>query len=224
MKLMTKFIFLGFYACFYSRAVYAGMPSINLTDIAQFRLSSLSFFILLYVVASYGVYKLWNLLSKDFKYLPTLPFRKAMLLVFVWGLCFHLVLVMIAGTRELMTPKAWEKAGLTSKLSPDQQQQLFDSRRHKLTLLKQQLWQFAEHHEGLFPARNDTSIEQELWLSADGNQSFQYTEKLSQQSTHLMPLAYEPDSYGQQRMVLLSNGYIELLSINAINTMLAGVD
>lgn len=214
-------VFIGLLALFYGQSAFAGMPSFSLTEIASFRLSSLSFFLLLYLVACFGIYKLWNLLAKDFKRLPHLPFSRAMLFVFIWGLCFHLVLVMIAGTRELMTPKVWEKAGAVSKLSPDVQQQLFDSRRHKLVLLKQGLWDYATRHDGQFPARDEASMDAELWLSADGKHAFEYVGNLDW-SIPSRPLAYEPESYGQQRMVLLTSGHIELLPARNLERFVDG--
>ncbi len=35
----------------------------------------------------------------------------------IWGLLFVLVLTMISGARELMTPGAWEKEGFTYVLA-----------------------------------------------------------------------------------------------------------
>lgn len=38
-------------------------------------------------------------------------------LVVLWGLLFIVVLAMISGARELMTPGAWEKQGATYRLA-----------------------------------------------------------------------------------------------------------
>jgi hypothetical protein len=59
---------------------------------------------------------LWNYLAKDFQKLPRMSYGKALAAVTLWGLLFLLVLSMISGARELMTPGAWEKQGLTYKL------------------------------------------------------------------------------------------------------------
>ena len=59
---------------------------------------------------------LWNYLAKDFSKLPPMTYRKALAAVTLWGLLFLLVLTMISGARELMTPGAWEKQGATYKL------------------------------------------------------------------------------------------------------------
>jgi hypothetical protein len=98
----------------------AGMPSITLSDVMSMRLQALSFFMLLFFVTSYVIYRLWNFLQPDFSSLPRITFRKALAMVFLWGLAFQLVLVMISGARELMTPGAWKKVGLTYKLDSDE--------------------------------------------------------------------------------------------------------
>jgi hypothetical protein len=59
---------------------------------------------------------IWNALRTDFPRLPRLSYFKGLGLVFLWGLLFLLVLTMISGARELMTPGAWEKKGLLYEL------------------------------------------------------------------------------------------------------------
>jgi hypothetical protein len=44
-------------------------------------------------------------------------FGRAVAGVFLWGLLFIIVLTMISGARELMTPGAWEKQGVTYRLT-----------------------------------------------------------------------------------------------------------
>jgi hypothetical protein len=61
----------------------------------------------------------WNGLRRDFAWLPYLSYFKACCVVVLWGLLFVVVLTMISGARELMTPGAWEKNGLTYKLRED---------------------------------------------------------------------------------------------------------
>jgi hypothetical protein len=39
--------------------------------------------------------------------------------VTLWGLLFLLILTMISGARELMTPGAWEKHGSTYRLKDE---------------------------------------------------------------------------------------------------------
>ena len=95
---------------------HAGMPSFNLTDIAKARLDTISFFIALLLVLALVVKGLWNYLGRDFTKLPRMSYPKALTAVTLWGLLFLLVLTMISGARELMTPGAWEKQGATYRL------------------------------------------------------------------------------------------------------------
>jgi len=97
----------------------AGMPSVQytITEAAKMRLETMSFFLAGFFLAAYFIMLLWNYLAKDFIILPRLSYGKALALVTLWGLLFILVLTMISGARELMTPGAWEKNGITSKLA-----------------------------------------------------------------------------------------------------------
>jgi len=52
-------------------------------------------------------------------WLPRLSFGRALAGVILWGLLFFIVLTMISGARELMTPGAWKKDGATYKLADD---------------------------------------------------------------------------------------------------------
>jgi len=98
------------------RAALAGMPSLTLTDVASLRLEVISFFLMGLLVSAGVVMAVWNGLRRDFAWLPRLSYAKACGVVVLWGLLFVVVLTMISGARELMTPGAWEKNGLTYKL------------------------------------------------------------------------------------------------------------
>ena len=97
--------------------VFAGMPSIRLTDVARLRLEAISFFLLVFVLAVVGVWGLWKVVRRDFPSLPRLSFVGALGVVTLWGLLFVLVLTMISGARELMTPRAWEQRGYTYQIA-----------------------------------------------------------------------------------------------------------
>src|SRR6266446_8832101 len=99
------------------QVAHAGMPSFDLSDMARLRLQSISFFLLVFMTASWVIQGLWNYLRKDFALLPRLSYGKALGAVGLWGLLFLLVLTMISGARELMTPGAWEKKGTTYRLA-----------------------------------------------------------------------------------------------------------
>ncbi len=104
----------------------AGMPAVLPTDVgrvlqlnepALFRFQTISFFVLTFALCATAVLLLWNYVQRDFPALPRLTFGRAAVGVFLWGLMFIIVLTMISGARELMTPGAWEKQGFTYKLT-----------------------------------------------------------------------------------------------------------
>lgn len=199
---------------------YAGMPFFTLTEVGRLRVSTISFFLFVYLLASFVMWKLWNFLSTDFPKLPRLSFKQALGLVLLWGLAFQLVLVMIAGTRELMTPEAWERAGVVYKVAPDSQLQLIDARRHKLDRLRAALWQFAATHRGRLPTKqNEDALPEDIWLTPDGKLKYLYVAGVSPEKG-MAPIAYEPDTFGHERMVLFANGAIELLPIEALQSLL----
>jgi hypothetical protein len=95
----------------------AGMPQVGpmelarytgLSDLAQMRLQNISFFLAVLLLSAWLIRWLWNRLARDFTFLPRLGYGKALGLVVLWGLLFVLVLTMISGARELLTPGAWE--------------------------------------------------------------------------------------------------------------------
>ena len=102
-----------------------GMPSplpedlptkLQLTEWGHARFQALSFFVALVLVFAGIVWTLWNWLQRDFAWLPRLSYGKALGITVLWGLLFIVVLTMISGARELMTPGAWRKAGFTYRL------------------------------------------------------------------------------------------------------------
>ncbi|RLT21710.1 MAG: hypothetical protein DWI29_01535 [Planctomycetota bacterium] len=151
------------------RSALAGMPTVSLSDLGRLRLSTISFFLLLVVLSAIGIRFLWNNLRRDFPKLSLLSFRGALTGVLLWGLVFVVVLTMISGARELMTPGAWVKNGLTYQ-SADQPQQT-DSERiavevarqlkeqtgrmTQLQLLGTALRKFADQHNGAWPTAEE---------------------------------------------------------------------
>lgn len=105
-----------FAALAWSLPAAAGMPNVTLSDVASLRLSGISFFLALLLLTAWGFKLLWNYLRRDFSRLPYLSYRMALAFVLLLGLLLNISLLMIAGTRELMTPGAWEKSGITYKL------------------------------------------------------------------------------------------------------------
>jgi hypothetical protein len=89
----------------------------TLREVAKLRLQSLSFFIMVLLASALLIKLMWNGLRKDFTRLPHLSYLKSLCLVLLWGLLFVLVLAMISGARELLTPGAWKKDGATYRLN-----------------------------------------------------------------------------------------------------------
>jgi hypothetical protein len=88
----------------------------TLSKLARLRLNAISFFLVLVLASGWAVKLIWNSLAKDFPKLPRISYLRSLGLVALWGLLFVLVLTMISGARELMTPGAWRKKGLTYEL------------------------------------------------------------------------------------------------------------
>lgn len=108
--------------------IMAGMPSVLPEDIAVYfrlnedisaRLQSISFFLLILFCATVAIWGLWNVAAKDSGFLPKLTFVKACCVTLLWATLFVLVLTMISGARELLTPGAWRKKGVTYTIDPD---------------------------------------------------------------------------------------------------------
>lgn len=107
-------------------ASQAGMPSVLPSDLetrweqsteTRLRLESISFFLVGLLASIVAVKFLWNSLAANIPSLPRIDFARASAIVALWGLVFTLVLTMISGARELLTPGAWKQNGFTYELS-----------------------------------------------------------------------------------------------------------
>ncbi|GAA4471944.1 hypothetical protein GCM10023156_67390 [Novipirellula rosea] len=105
--------------------VVAGMPSVLPEDIdtilrlsgtAEQRIQAISFFFVGLLITTLVIRLLWNSIAKDSGWSPPLTWGKAVAVVLLWGSLFVLVLTMVSGARELLTPGAWEKNGITYTL------------------------------------------------------------------------------------------------------------
>ena len=106
----------------------AGMPAPLPDDVATIlrpreepvqRMQVISFFLLALFLSALVVMWLWNGLRSEFPNLPKLSYWKAVVVTVAWGILFSIVLVMISGARELMTPGAWQKNGATYELKAE---------------------------------------------------------------------------------------------------------
>ncbi len=202
-------------------AALAGMPIVQLTDIVSMRLNTISFLLLVILLVGLGIQRLWNRLHLDFPRLPRLSYRGALAFVLLWGLAFHLVLTMISGARELMTPGAWVREGSTYELRKarpaSQANQLRLARRQQLERLRVALWQHAERNEGHFPPDDfGPEIPESLWTVLDPARLHYVYVNGSAIDASRTPLAFEPGIYGRERWVLFTNGEIETLPVEEI--------
>ena len=220
--------------CSCSGVAEAGMPSasIDLTEIAQLRLQSISFFLLLFLLSAWGLKKLWNMLARDFPKLPVITFKAALAGTFLWGLMFLFVLTMISGARELLTPGAWEKDGRTYRLTDSESEQetlaaaeaLLKERRSKLAELRSALFMHVATHDGSYPAKiEDASFADEFWMQpGDLNARYGYVPG-EKQSDQVRPLAFEQAVYGdEQQLILFTDGAIKQVSLKAARETLSG--
>jgi hypothetical protein len=201
----------------------AGMPSFVLTEVTTFRLQALSFFALVFLAVVLAVKALWNRLQRDVPRLPRLGFKSAFALVFLWALCFQLVLSMIAGGRELMTPGAWERTGVTHQLKratlPPDKELVLEARRQRLEELREALWAYAAQHERQFPPDDfSPGVPEERWrVLGSSGLHFIYVSGHRADSP-AAPLAYEPGLFGRERWVLFTDGDIRLMPVGAVHT------
>src|SRR5262249_4331707 len=116
----------------------------RLNDTPLARLQGISFFLAGLLVFATAVLGVWDYLQRDLPKLPRLSFGKALAGVVLWGLLFVIVLAMISGARELLTPGAWSKQGWTYKLSTgasaSSEESPSDLRRQALEKLRTELW------------------------------------------------------------------------------------
>ena len=205
----------------------AGMPSFTLSEVAALRFQAISFFLLVFLVVGLAVQGLWSWLRRDLPRLPPLTYRSSLALVFLWGLGFQLVLSMIAGGRELMTPGAWEKQGATYQLKqtelPSDKQLLLEARRQRLENLREALWAYAHQHRGAFPPSDfEADFDDARWrVVGNSGLRFIYVSGLKADRGAL-PVAYEPGLFGRERWVLFSDGDIRQLPVESIHAALIG--
>jgi hypothetical protein len=200
---------------------WAGMSSVNLTDWTTIRLEAISFFLLVLLGLAAVVRWLWNSLAADFPRLPRLSYRRALAAVVLWGVLLAVVLTMIAGARELLTPGAWQKQGVLYKVaspaepkasvSEENDKDHLKQRGQHLAALQKALWAYAATHGGKFPAESDPAVQSSLWeMPGTGGMHYLYVSgKKADIATALPdPLVCEPEIYGANRLVLTTGGQI----------------
>jgi hypothetical protein len=209
-----------------SSVAQAGMPSFTIEDVRRSlvlsnltrqRIEAISFFFAGFMICARVIQWIWNGLRKDVPILPRLSYGGAVGLVTLWGLLFVLVLTMISGARELLTPGAWEKAGLTYRLIREPAKPPADrfdfGRYYRLERLAEALREYAAAHDGRFPMTGlSEAVPKDFWVADEtsGERFLYVSGQLSKAAAR--PLAYEPDRGGEYRLVLFTNQTIELMS------------
>lgn len=189
------------------RPAHAGMTVYGLTDIYRIRLEEISFFLLLLFVCAVVFRHLWNHATKGFDFLPKMKFTQAFSVALLFGFIVLLVLAMISGIREVLTPEAWRRQGHSYRLNDPSQE---PARRRSIEQLRDALAEYARLNQGHFPAHDFVpGIPEKLWESPDQlGTHYIYFSGLTTNDTHEI-LAAEPLNFGDKRFTLTVSGEIE---------------
>jgi hypothetical protein len=95
----------------------AGMTVYGLRDIYRLRFEEMSFFIVLFLACAVFLKLLWNHAVKGFPAIPRLKLRHSFSLALLLALAMLLILTMISGIREVLTPEAWRRQGSSYRLN-----------------------------------------------------------------------------------------------------------
>ena len=194
--------------------VHAGMTVITLTDVAEAQLQSISFFCFVYLLLAWGVKALWNYLARSFEWMPQVNYRRALALMLVSGLFLYVILTMISGARELMTPGAWKKQGIGYELSDGAQLPPKEERKKSIQDLKNKLWAYAREHDGQLPSGIfDKSFNTRHWELPELPGYYAYLSGKKVGGGREV-LVYEPAIMGGKRFVILTDGSIEAWSVS----------
>lgn len=198
---------------------------LRLNESPLLRLQAISFFAVLLLGCAAAVRWLWNSLQRDVPKLPRLTYGRALAGVILWGLLFVIVLTMISGARELMTPGSWQRQGFIYKLSGEPSAASEASpaalRKQALERLRTALLHFAATHNGHFPSASETSvIASDCWEIPDGGGlRFLYLPGHTAKET-AAPLVYEPELDPDHRLLLQTDGDIVTLRSADIRLLL----
>jgi hypothetical protein len=196
-----------------------GMTSYDLSDTARLRLEDISFFLLLLALCSLGIRALWNGFARDFPRLPRLSWGRAAALTALLSLALLLVLSMISGARELLTPQAWRRQGTGYRLNAEASE---PQRRQSLEALRVALFAYAREHGGKFPPHDFVpEIPDKLWQSPDGAGTHYIYASGEKAQTGQSMIACEPPAFGDKRFALLADGQIVKLSSDEIRQRLS---
>ncbi|MEO7676095.1 MAG: hypothetical protein ABIV39_04945 [Verrucomicrobiota bacterium] len=197
----------------------AGMTVYGLRDIYRLRLEEISFFIVLFLTCAFLFKLLWNYAIKGFSFLPRLKYLQALCLSVLFGLLTLLILTMISGIREVLTPGAWRHQGTSYRLNDPAQE---PARRRSLEQLRGALFGFAKLHDGRFPSSDfGSEISEKLWEAPDQiGTRYIYSGGLTTNDVG-RALAIEPLNFGDLRFVLFVSGELRQMSKPEIENLLS---
>jgi hypothetical protein len=199
----------------------AGMPTVMLTDLARLRVQTISFFLMLILASAGAVKWIWNSVRRDFSRLPRLSYGRALAMICLWGFLFVLVLTMISGARELLTPGAWERDGAVYKLAGQRKMVSESERRAYLMTLKKALWDYAAAHGGAFPPDAvGEAIPAFAWETPDVSRIHYLYVAGAKADGSDQPVAYEPAVFPSPRLVLCADGEVRTMSSTQIQAAL----
>jgi hypothetical protein len=189
---------------------HAGMPSFTLREIYRLRFQDLSFFILLLFASAFLFQLTWNYAVKGFGAIPKMNYWRALSLSFILGMAMLLVLTIISGIREVLTPGAWHKQGSTYRLNDPAQE---PARKRSLEHLRVALFEYARAHEGRFPPHDLVpEIPEKMWESPDENGT-RYIYHGGWTTNDVSKLiAVEPSIFGDSRFALSGAGAIMVVT------------
>lgn len=185
--------------------VHAGMTVYDLNDVVRLRLEDISFFVMFLGVSGLLIQFLWNVLARGVPSLPRLPYKQALALMVILSLGMLLVLSMISGARELLTPEAWRRQGSGYRLNAPENE---GARLRNIVALKSALLEYAARNNGRFPAHDwGGEIPQKIWEAENGGTHFIYLGGFDTNAGAAL-IAAEPISFGESRYTLTANGEI----------------
>lgn len=196
------------------------LPHVEVLDsVVDVRLQAISFFLFLFFLSAFAVRWLWNRGWAKATNAPDLPYSTAVLITFAWGMACIVILTMISGARELMTPGAWQQQGWTYKLAEATPGKVPDSeasRKAALSELRFHLFRYAAQNDGKFPVSKEELDNSELWEIPE-HSGFQFLLRPDQTATgEARVLVMEPE-IEKERLVIMTNGMIGSMTSEALN-------
>ena len=213
--------------------ILAGMPSVSLSLSGTERINAISFFLAVILFSTLIIKFCWSQLAALFPQIPKGTFLQSLAVSLLFGLGSIIVLTMISGARELMTPGAWEPDGITYRLSsqqeptsegnaqPGEDRYQFAERERKISQLRDLLLSYAAEHENRFPqSKEEAGFAEDAWQlpAALGGEYLLFSGRTFENQS--VPVVVEPEVGGSQ-WAILANGSIENFQPEMIHELLA---